>query len=113
MGCLRFERLPQKVLFHGSSSNLPEHNNWMWHVTGAADRSRFTHAAVISGAQVFGSVSASCSAAPCFWDGAGGGEGETLTLVAAKGEEGAANSCHLAKEGLSVPVSARVPRAGL
>lgn len=41
------------LLFNGSSSNLPEYSNWTWHVTGAADGSRFPHAAVISGTQVF------------------------------------------------------------
>lgn len=41
-------------LFSGSSSNLPEYNNWTWHVTGATDGSRFPHAAVVSGTQVFG-----------------------------------------------------------
>lgn len=43
--------------------------------------------------QVFGSGFASCSAVPCF-SGWGREEGETLTLVAAKREERAGNSCH-------------------
>lgn len=44
--------------FSGSSSNLPESNNWTRHVTGAADGSRFPRAAVISGTQVFGCLPA-------------------------------------------------------
>lgn len=48
-------------LFNGSSSNLPEYNNWTRHVTGAADGSRFLHAAVISGTQVFSCLQLLCS----------------------------------------------------
>ena len=43
--------------------------------------------------QGFGSGFASCSAVPCF-SGWGQEEGETLTLVAAKREKRAGNSCH-------------------
>lgn len=75
--------LPGKVLFGGLSSDLPEYNNWTWHVTGAADRSRFTRAAVLCAAQVFASVFASCSAAPCF-SGWGGEEGIPHTCCCQK-----------------------------
>lgn len=66
--------LPGKVLFSEPSSDLPEYNNWTRHVTGAADGSRFARAAVLSAAQVFAPVFASCSAAPRF-SGWGGEEG--------------------------------------
>lgn len=77
--------------FSGSSSNLPESNNWTRHVTGAADGSRFPRAAVISGTQVFG-----CLPAASRWPASllGGIKGSP-TLVAVKREEWAGKSgCH-------------------
>ena len=56
--------LPRKVL------KAPSSNNWTRRVTGAADRSRFPHAAVLSGTQVLGLC---LPAVPCSSGGDGGG----------------------------------------
>lgn len=78
-------------LFNGSSSNLPEYGNWTPHVTGATDGSRFLHAAVISGTQVFDCLPAAlqqpASRLVCVW---GGGTGGSPTLVAGKRDNGVA-----------------------
>lgn len=62
-------------------------------MTGAVDRSHFTHAAVISGHRCLVLGLPAARQCPVSLDGAGR-KGKLLTLVAAKREERAGNSCH-------------------
>ncbi|KAB1258974.1 hypothetical protein Cadr_000023278 [Camelus dromedarius] len=78
-GCLCFEILSRKGLFSGSPSNLPQYNNWTWHVTFHTRSCSIWHAGVW-----FCVCQLLCSAL-LFWLGRGRGN---LTLVAAKSEEG-------------------------
>lgn len=76
------------LLFNGSSSNLPEYSNWTWHVTGAADGSRFPHAAVISGTQVFDCLPAAPQRPASQLVGGEGCWGKPHTCCCQDGEEG-------------------------